>query len=426
MPIGRPRAELAQHLKAELARLGYDPSQGVLGLAVSGGGDSMAMLHLARAAGLAVRVATVDHGLRPESAAEARTVAKVAAQIGAPHDILKWHGWDGQGNLQGRARSARRELLAAWAHAQGLGAVALAHTQDDLAEGLLMRLARGAGVDGLAAMQPRFDLGGIPFLRPLLWAARGDLRAYLGHIGADWVDDPSNEATRFDRVRMRKALPELEKLGLGAQVLADVAQHLAQARAALDVATDDLARAVLTQNAGIITLAPAFAVAPAELQRRLIQRVILWIAPAAYAPRGTAIAGMIQRVLSGKNAQLAGCHVLPHRGNFLAFREGARTAPPCDAQQVWDGVWRAPIDAPAGTILRALGADGLAQWTGWRALGLPRAALLPLPSLWSGPDLLATPLHAAATLGPFPSGQFSRHPAADTLICTPPAGFAVS
>jgi len=422
-------AQLQARFASALAQFNLGPSQ-PLGLAVSGGGDSAALLHLAHRAGLRLRVATVDHGLREGSAAEARAVAGWAGQLGYAHDTLHWQGWNGRGNVQDRARRARRALLADWAQRHNLTAVALAHTRDDLAEGMIMRLARGAGVDGLAAMQPHFTAHGTAFVRPLLWAARADLRNYLHNLGAGWVDDPSNEMTRFDRIRARKALPDLAKLGLGAQVLADVAQHMAQARGALDYATASLARDVLHQAAGIVTIASGWLGAPPELQRRLIQRVILWIAPADYAPRGAALAGAIARISAGLPAQLGGCHFVPHLGQTVAFREARRAGPPVPASgasldgprvcALWDGLWRVAPESGANlnaaTEIRALGTQGLAQWPHWRevcrAQGLPRAALLSQPSLWAQDALLGTPLQQSFGQNP----PLLRCPAADSLF----------
>jgi tRNA(Ile)-lysidine synthase len=117
-----------------------------LGIAVSGGGDSIALMHLlhriASDEGVALFAATVDHGLRAESADEARTVAKQAAALGIPHDTLRWQGWDGAGNLQDHARQARYALLKEWAKRNDISAIALGHPADDQAETLLMRLAR--------------------------------------------------------------------------------------------------------------------------------------------------------------------------------------------------------------------------------------------------------------------------------------------
>lgn len=381
------------------------------------------MLHLAHELGLRVKVATVDHRLREGSLAEAQMVATVARALQFSHDILPWQGWDGRGNIQDKARRARRGLLAQWAQQSGVAAVALAHSQDDLAEGFLMRLARSAGVDGLAAMAPRFVAQGTVFLRPLLHHARADLREYLRARGLAWVEDPSNAQTRYARVRARNALPAMEQLGLGPKVLADVAQQMRDARAALDHACDDLARRAVTQNSGIVSLGEAWRLAPAELQRRLLQRLILWIAPQEYPPRGAALSGLILRLSSGRAAQLGGCHFLPQAGHILAFREGRRALGPCAADGLWDGVWRVHVpqdqssqDRGAAPLPRAqlgpLGATGLAQWPEWRALGLPRAALIAQPSLWQGPRLLATPLHPDLRQ----NFTFFRSPAADSLF----------
>lgn len=373
-----------------------------LGLAVSGGGDSMAMLYLAHACGLRPQVATVDHGLRAESAAEARMVADVCAQLGLTHSILIWQGWDRRGNLQDHARRARRALLADWARGRGLSAVALAHTADDQAETLIMRLARGAGVDGLSAMQRQWREGGIQFLRPFLATTRADLRADLARFGGIWVEDPSNDLDRFERVRARKALGLLAPLGIDAARLGQVAAQMSGARAALDAGTDALIRAHVQGRAGILSLDPQFLTGPPELQRRLIQRVILWLNPADYPPRGAAISGLLARLPAP--AQLAGCHFRPDHGKILAFREG-KSLPRHPATSLWDRLWQVENPDPA-CDLAPLGAAGLAQWTDWRSTQMPRAALLSQPSLWRGERLLATPLWPQS---PIKAAFFRRH-----------------
>lgn len=375
----------------------------------------MAMLHLAHRAGLAVWVATVDHGLRAESAAEAAQVARVCAGLGVPHQTLRWQGWDGKGNLQDQARRARRALLADWAQAHGL-AVALAHTRDDVAETFLMRLARGAGVDGLSAMSAHWTEAGVIWLRPLLGASREELRTALRGWGADWVEDPSNAAERFDRVRARKALRVLAPLGLGPDTLADVAGHLAEARVALEAAADAAAGRVLTVADGIVRIGEGFFSEPAELQRRLLQRVLLWIVPGDYGPRGAAVQGLLAKLRSGKSAQLAGCHFLNQGGAVLAFREaGAVKDLTSAADGLWDGRWHLEGPAAPGAEMRALGAAGLAQIADWRDLGVPRAALLSQPALWQGDQLFAAPC-ARAVHGPSGNWRAISHPGADALF----------
>ena len=393
MPVGQALQDsLTTGLIAGLAGVGS------LGLAVSGGGDSMALLHLAHQAGLRPKIATVDHGLRAASADEARMVARVCADLGLEHTTLSWQGWDHRGNLQNAARRARRALLADWAGAQGLTAVALAHTRDDLAETFLMRLGRGAGVDGLAAMRPLWHEQGVQFRRPLLAASRDHLREYLRGIDAEWVDDPSNEMDRFDRVRVRKALKLLAPLGIDPVRLADVAAHMSQARLALEAGAEALMRECVTARAGILWICPEIFDAPLDLQRRLLQQVIAGIHPQDYAPRGPALVALRDRLQRGVAGQLAGCHFTVHGGAILAFREG-KTLQRLDADQVWDGVWH--VGNPRqGTQIGPLGAEGLRQWPAWRGTGIPRAALLSQPSLWHKETLISTPCMGPNGEGP--------------------------
>jgi tRNA(Ile)-lysidine synthase len=360
---------------------------GCLGLAVSGGGDSMAMLHLAR--GLDVRVVTVDHGLRPEAAAEAAAVAAACVGLGLRHDTLHWR-WDGVGNLQDAARRGRRTAIAEWARCAGVGAVAMAHTRDDVAETMVMRLARGAGVDGLARMADCWHEKGVMWLRPLLDVSRAELRMVLGEAGLGWAEDPSNDNARFDRVKVRRALGVLQPLGITTQRLAEVAGHLADARDALAAVTDQAADRLLRQIAGAVQFnLHDLASQGAEVRRRLLLRVIDTIAPGPYAPRGPAVQALLARLLEGKAATLGGVRFHQVAGEVWAFREARAVAGlVCKVGEVWDGRWR--MAGPAGSEIRALGAS-LALCPDWRGTGLPRAALLASPSLWLKDRLIAAP-----------------------------------
>lgn len=355
------------------------------------------MLHLAvaeaRASGRVLRAVTVDHGLRAGAAQEAAQVAQACAALGLPHDILTW-AWDGQGNLQEAARHARYRLMAAWARDHGLGAVALAHTLEDQAETVLMRLARGAGVDGLSAMAPARRGQGVLWLRPLLAARRADLRDYLQAQGLGWCEDPSNEDTRFERVRTRAALGPLQDLGITAEALAALAGRMQQARAALEVQTAQAARRLLRHDAGDVLIdRAALAREPAEIRRRLIAAALRWITRADHAPRAEKRAGFEAAILSGAQATLAG--VIAFAGGDWArlTREAAAVADlHCDAGGLWDNRWRMVGPATPEMKLRALGETGLAQCPDWRGTGRPRASLLASPSVWQGDRLVSAPL----------------------------------
>lgn len=383
-----------------------------IGIAVSGGGDSLALLVLAhrwaRAGGRRVAAITIDHGLRPESAAEAMAVAEFCAARGISHAIRRWEGAAPGPNLQDRARTARRALIVHWAMTEGITAVALGHTRDDQAETFLLRLARGSGVDGLAAMVPAALGGGTLWLRPLLDVSRQTLRSFLEAEGVAWADDPSNDDLHFDRVRARAALPVLAGLGLGPERLAKTAAAMARARAALEAVTADLAvRAVRPQPAGDVLLDPAeLRDAPEELQLRLLAGTLAWVAGARYRPRLAILAAAADAVCGGRvghGLTLHGCVLRSGKqGHVAVRREPARVAPTVPLSSGhWDNRWA--ITLPAGVTfadgigLGALGARGLAAAGDWRALGLPREALLTTPALWLGDHLVAAPL---ANVGP--------------------------
>ena len=375
---------------------------GPVGVAVSGGGDSLALLLMLHAAGgRPVAAVTVDHRLRPGAAAEAAAVAALCAARGIPHDTLVWDDPAGPGNLQDRAREARRRLIGDWARGRGIGAVALGHTLDDQAETFLLRLARGSGVDGLSAMAARREAEGVVWLRPLLGVRRAALRDWLAARGVAWADDPGNADLRFERVRARAALPLLGTLGLGPERLAATAAAMARARRALERATAELAaRALVAGPAGDLTLDPAqLADAPEEIRLRLLAGALAWVSGARYRPRLVRLEALLAAIGAGRvghGTTLHGC-VLRARGGRVAIRrEPAGVAPPVPlAAGRWDGRWQLEGVAPAGDGLTigALGDAGLARLGDlWREGGAAREALVATPAIWGGERLVAAPL----------------------------------
>ncbi|WP_132542766.1 tRNA lysidine(34) synthetase TilS [Rhodovulum euryhalinum] len=379
----------------EAALVASCPGDAPLGLAVSGGGDSMALLcAAAERSGPPVLAVTVDHGLRPEARDEARFVADTCARLGVAHTTLCWQGWDGSGNLQDAARRARYRLIADWAAGQGIAHVALGHNRDDQAETLLMRLARGAGVDGLSAMAPARQSLGVTWLRPFLGLGRADLRAFLDERGQRWIEDPSNEDTRFGRVQARRALDVLAPLGITAEGLAAAAARMASARAALDVATREAATRLACEDRGDVVIDRAgLAALSDEIARRLLFAALAWVATAEYPPRAEALADTMAALITAPRATLHGCLIARHGDRLRLSREPAavagKTAP---AGAAWDGRWRMDGPAVPGDEIRALGEAGLGLCPEWRASGLPRASLIASPSVWRGGALIAAPL----------------------------------
>lgn len=369
-----------------------------LGVAVSGGSDSLALLLLlagwAGQGGPEILAVTVDHGLRPEAAAEAATVARRCAALGIAHTVLRWQGWDGRGNLPAEARAARYRLIAAWARDRGIGQVALGHTADDQAETVLMRLGRGSGVDGLSGMETRRDSQGIIWVRPLLGQTRQALRDWLLARGESWVDDPTNDDPTYDRVRTRRALQALAGLGIDREGLIATAERMWRARAVLDQAAADLAGRAARIGAGDVILdRAAFATAAEETRQRLFAHALNWVSGADYRPRFAALEAGLERAEAGKRVTLHGCLVMPRAATLRVTREPAAVAGTvAPAGALWDGRWRLEGPAATGAEIRALGEAGLVQCPDWRATRLPRPTLLASPALWRDGQLLAAPL----------------------------------
>jgi len=304
MTVPPPAPERVARFRAGLEALipavpGAAP--GRLGVAVSGGPDSLALLLLAYAACPGrIEAATVDHRLRPESAAEAAFVAQICARLGVPHAVLRADA-PIHGNVQSGARALRYRLLAGWAAERGVAWLLTGHHADDQAETLLMRLDRGAGLGGLAAIRAATGIAGLAVARPLLGWRRAELAAIVAEAGLEAIADPSNCDDRFDRVRLRKRLAETA--WIDPVPLAGSAAALAEADAALDWTAERLAGERIGAVPGGLTLDPADV--PPELRRRLLLRILATLVPGE-PPRGDAVQRLLAALDAGETATLAG------------------------------------------------------------------------------------------------------------------------
>ncbi|HEY5798285.1 MAG TPA: tRNA lysidine(34) synthetase TilS [Bosea sp. (in: a-proteobacteria)] len=329
---GREAAALFSGLAAEARLL----------VAVSGGPDSVALLALladwAREPGRpALHAATVDHGLRAASGEEADGVAALCGRLGVPHRILRWEGPKPGTGLQERARAARYALLADEAERLGGAVLVTAHTQDDQAETLLMRMARGSGPSGLAAMRERVRKGAITLARPLLGVPKVRLVATVQARGLAFVTDPSNGDIRFERVRWRALMPGLADAGLSAERLALLAQRIAR----LDEAAALRAKALLPE---LLLPAPAgagpvlrlrFSVLSAEPEEIVLRVVALALEEVGgeigTAPRLERLEACVETLLGGARQgaravrTLSGCVLSLGSDGVLSLRqEGPR------------------------------------------------------------------------------------------------------
>ncbi|GIQ78375.1 tRNA(Ile)-lysidine synthase [Bradyrhizobium sp. RD5-C2] len=252
-------------------------------LAVSGGPDSVALMWLAArwrralAQGPRLVAVTVDHGLRPEAAREARDVKRLARSLELPHHTLCWSGTKPNAGLPAAARAARYGLLAQAARKHGATHILTAHTRDDQAETLLMRMLRGSGVAGLSAMARETERDGIMLTRPLLDISKAQLIATLKKARISFADDPTNRDPSFTRPRLRALMPLLAEEGGDARNLARLAARIARANAALEVLVDGAERYLALKSEdspGTGFDAALFAVMPEEIRLRLLKRAI--------------------------------------------------------------------------------------------------------------------------------------------------------
>jgi tRNA(Ile)-lysidine synthase len=376
---------------ALMARLAPFERQPRLAVAVSGGADSLALTlltqHWAAAAGGTLTALTVDHRLRPAAAAEAAQVAAWLGARGITHRILRPEEPPAASSVQAAARAARYRLLEHWCAAEGVLHLLVAHNREDQAETLLLRLARGSGLDGLAGMAAVAEHAQCRLLRPLLEVPRARLEATLRAAGQGWIEDPSNDDPAFARIRLRQAQTVLEEAGLGSERLAATAGRLGRARAALEEGVAAvLARAALIHPAGFVRLDPAvLKAAPEELGLRALAALLATTGGAAYPPRLERLERLYRQVPDGLGGgrTLAGCRLLPRQGRLLLCREPAALAPPVPAlpggEIHWDGRFSLylPAAAPAGLRLGGLGGERLGAAAG----GLPAAVRAGLPAL---------------------------------------------
>lgn len=400
-------------------------------LAVSGGPDSMALMVLAaewraraKFATPSLSVATVDHGLRPESRAEAELAGRAAERLGLPHAILTWDGTKPRTGVAAAAREARYRLLEE--HARGIGggsvAIATAHHLDDQAETFVMRLARGAGIDGLSGMRSERLISGrsqIALVRPLLSFEKERLIAAVAQRGILYIEDPSNTDDRYERARVRSALVELTGAGLPPQALTTSARRLGDAREALAYAEEQFIASLNISfgNEIFATLdRRAFDAGPTFLRQKVMARLIARFGGDSPKPQLSEIEALSARLREEErcSATLGGAMISIGPRFLQCWREAGRLdhteieLPP-QAVRIWDNrfalSWFAENGArgsqlkgreaitvkPLGTAAYGAIAHRLRD-----ELRPPARAAAALPSFWAGDELVAAP-----SLAPF-------------------------
>lgn len=354
-----------------------------------------------------VHTLTVDHGLREGSAAEAAGVVAAASALGLAARVLTWTGAKPETGIEAAAREARYRLLLSAAREVGASHLVTAHHLDDQAETFLMRLAHGSGPFGLSGMRRRADLGGVTLFRPFLGVGKARLIATAKAAGMPIVSDPMNADVRFERARWRKAMPMLAAEGLDARRLGLAAGRMGRVADALDHYADLLlARSVTVDDFALARLdRPAYAAEPVEVRIRVLGRLLSVLGGGRpYPPRLDHIEAVDAALIAEEGTGGAFRRTLaravidaPPGAEALLYREIGRAAPDLVAvagsyRGVWDNRFAVKVNADGEALtLAPLGRDGLAA-SEFAGSGIPRAALMALPSLRRGSEILASPI----------------------------------
>jgi len=381
------------------------PDDGPFAVAVSGGADSMA-LSLLMADFAPCHFLTFDHGLRTESATEAKTVKEWLKDKGLSHTTLKWSGDKPKTGLPEGARRARYQAMERWCSENGVKYLVIAHHLEDQAETFLMRLLKGSGIDGLSAMEaktPGLFEADVVLTRPLLKVPRARLRALLKSRGQAWFDDPTNENRDYTRVKLRKVL-ETSK-NLTPDTLAALADQIAKAKGFLDDMTGALVSRtfrVFPAGYGVLSRDPFFE-AEGEIATRALSKILGFISQADYPPAQDKVE-RLNKELEKKNfagSTLHGCRVVPLADRTLLLCREARdagetlTLKPGETA-LWDNRFLFSYEKGPGPLtLKALGEKG------WEQLAAKKPEikdkLMPhpvrgcLPALFTGKEAVFVP-----------------------------------
>jgi len=398
-----------ERFAALMARLGGFESRPLVAVGVSGGADSTALALLvhewATERGGSALALTVDHRLRVESATEAEIVGCRMAERGISHETLVWEGAKPSSGIQDAAREARLRLLLSRCAAGGILHLALGQHLADQGETVLMRVARGSGVDGLAGTPPIRWAGEARVIRPLLDTPGSATREHCRSQGIEWIEDPSNHSAAFARGRLRAASTILAAEGLRAERLNDTARRAGRARNALESAVAAfLGRAAEFHPEGWACMDPtALAAAPVEIALRALAKILDVVGGREHSPRDEAMERLIAEIKGAdfRVRTLGGCVLMPRRDLIVAAREPDAATDRVEIAPgetvLWDRRFRVSLsrEADEDLSIARLGEEGWRAATETRGdlvrLGLVLPARLSLPGLWRGRRLIGVP-----------------------------------
>ena len=379
--------------------LSYHPD--TLGVAVSGGSDSLSLLYLINSwsnkKNLKIVILTVDHNLRNGSADEALYVGELCNKLGLIHKTLFWDHEDIEGNLSASAREARYRLMQNSIPSDAI--LITGHTLDDQAETFLMRLRRGSGVDGLASMAEQsylsFGNDGITIFRPLLDFERQTLRKVLNFYKVDWIEDPTNNDQSFERVRVRELLARFVEIGIDKNTIGRTALLMQSAKTALNhFASDCYEKFGSCDNGDIIFDFSEFSKQPLDVKRRLISAAQKWISNQKYRPRLSQVDALINSIDEKVTFSGSGTICYFHNNSIRITREANACVCEIEASNdvIFDRRWKLiALENCKDLTIKCLGEDGYSFLEPGIRKKIPYKTIIALPALFNDNNLIDFP-----------------------------------
>ena len=384
-----------------------------IAIAVSGGVDSMVLMNLAKESDFLndknVFILVVDHGLRAESKQEAKFVKNEAKKLGFPTRILKWKGSKPNKRIQEEARNKRYSLLINFCRENNINNLYLAHHLDDQIETFLFRMFRGSGLQGLTSFSSSYERNGLTLIRPLIDTPKSELISYARRKKINWVEDPSNENQKYDRVKLRKVLPLIYKEGFDKKVFLKSVKKLRLANQALDQITKEfvLQYVIINKNISVFIKKELFLTAPEDVQLRVLQNTIrIFSGERYYSPNYLKILNLMNWARNDNNISaktLGGTIFRKRKGGLILYKEVKKLndIKPIKLSKskykAWDNRFLIKINKSVKGEISYLGNEGVKILKSKKILGkkgfngIPLTALYSIPAMWDGKRLISAP-----------------------------------
>ncbi len=307
-----------------------------IAVAVSGGADSLSLALLLKYAGIKFVALIVDHGLRIESAKEASSVQKHLRRLKIESHILKWSDNKPKSNIHENARRARYKLLTNYCHENNIRYLLVAHTKNDQAETIMLRIFRGSGVDGISGIKKKTTMNGITVIRPLLDIKRGDIELFLKSKKIKWIDDPSNYNTKFERVRVRQLLSSFHDKDLWLDRLSLLGENASRSSDYIKKRVRSVFKKLIEiDKFGFISVPHSkFLKLHEEIALKLLVKIITRFSDKEHQPRLASLEKCYEQIISKKDTVLGGIEIKHHKDKVLFIRELKKVD-----KEIKNGIW---------------------------------------------------------------------------------------